>query len=86
MKQLGLTDEDAAEIGRAFMERLPDDFHWDECPTEYVTLLQDAADDSHSIGIRAFARAILHGDEKHQAWLIDAADKFVVGAPLPALP
>lgn len=86
MKQADLTDEDAAAIGRAFMERLPEDFMWGECPTEYVLCLQDACEDSHSIGIRAFARAILHGDEKHRAWLIDAADKFIAGEPLPATP
>lgn len=33
--------------------------------------------------VREFARAILHGDEQHQAWLVEAADSFVAGEPLP---
>lgn len=42
-----------------------------------------------------FANAILHGDDEHRAWLIDAADAFVKGstvpkpritAPMPAAP
>lgn len=41
MKQTNLTDEDAAAIGRALMEKLPESFMWDECPTEYVTVLRN---------------------------------------------
>lgn len=29
--------EDMANIGRALMERLPKDYHWNDCPTEIVT-------------------------------------------------
>ncbi len=30
-----------------------------------------------------FAKAILHGDEVHRAWLLEAAEAFVSGKPLP---
>jgi hypothetical protein len=33
----------------------------------------------------AFARAVLHGDEEHRAWLMEAAEAFVEGRPLPAV-
>lgn len=46
MKQTDLTDEDAAAIGRAFMEKLPEDYCWAECPTEYVTMLENRIDDA----------------------------------------
>lgn len=36
--------------------------------------------------IRLFAAAILHGDLKHRAWLIDAAEAFVAGNAVPAPP
>lgn len=31
----------------------------------------------------AFARAILHGDMEHRGWLLEAADAFVAGMPIP---
>ena len=46
MKQTELTDEDAAAIGRAFMEKLPEGFSWAECPTEYVTVLRNGLFDA----------------------------------------
>src|SRR6185312_8080220 len=33
-----LTDEDAAEIGRAFMERLPAGYSWSDSHAEYLTV------------------------------------------------
>lgn len=30
-----------------------------------------------------FAKAVLHGDEEHQAWLTEAAECWVAGKPLP---
>lgn len=33
--------------------------------------------------IRTFATAILHGDDEHRAWLLEAAEAFVSGNPLP---
>lgn len=33
-------------------------------------------------GVRDFARAILHGDEKHRKWLLDAAESFISGEPI----
>lgn len=41
-------DEDMANIGRAFMEKLPKDYSWCECPTEYVTELQNQLFDASS--------------------------------------
>lgn len=41
MKQTDLTDEDAAAIGRAFMAKLPEGYSWGQCPTEYVTGLEN---------------------------------------------
>ena len=36
MKQVDLCDADAADIGRAFMAKLPERFSWGECPTEFL--------------------------------------------------
>lgn len=33
--------------------------------------------------VRAFAMAILHGDEEHQAWLIEAANRWIEGKDMP---
>jgi hypothetical protein len=33
--------------------------------------------------IREFARAILHGDADHRQWLLDAAEAFIEGRPIP---
>lgn len=33
--------------------------------------------------VEEFARAILHGDKAHRAWLLDAAKKFAAGEPMP---
>lgn len=33
--------------------------------------------------VRKFARAILHGDEVHKEWLLEAAEAFIAGEPLP---
>lgn len=35
-----------------------------------------ALHDAHAKGALEFARAILHGDEKHRAWLLRAAEEF----------
>lgn len=34
--------------------------------------------------IRNFARSILHGDDEHRKWLLEAAEAFVTGEALPA--
>lgn len=36
-------------------------------------------------GVKAFARAVLHGNQEHQDWLIAAADAWVAGEPLPKI-
>ena len=33
--------------------------------------------------ILRFTEAILHGDEEHQAWLLEAAQCFIEGKPIP---
>lgn len=33
--------------------------------------------------IRAFANAILHGDEWHKAWLLAAAEAYISGEDIP---
>ena len=45
-RPLEMTNADAAEVGRAFMGKLPDDFDWNVCPTEYVIALIDARDEA----------------------------------------
>lgn len=35
-------------------------------------------------GIRQFALAILHGDNDHREWLLEAAEAFITGKPMPA--
>ncbi len=37
-------------------------------------------------GIREFATAILHGDQAHKDWLLDAAEAFVAGKRVPKPP
>ena len=34
-------------------------------------------------GVKEFALAVLHGDDIHRAWLIEAAECFTNGQPLP---
>jgi hypothetical protein len=29
--------------------------------------------------VREFAQAVLHGDDEHRAWLMEAADAFIAG-------
>lgn len=38
---------------------------------------------SASEAVMAFAKAVLHGDDAHRRWLLDAADAFVNRRPLP---
>lgn len=38
------------------------------------------------VAVQDFANKILHGDEKHRAWLIEAAQCFAAGKPLPFPP
>jgi hypothetical protein len=33
--------------------------------------------------IRRFAQAVLHGDEEHRAWLVEAAEAFIAGERMP---
>lgn len=33
----------------------------------------------------SFARAVQHGDDEHRRWLMEAAEAFVAGKPLPAV-
>src|SRR3712207_4499958 len=44
-----------------------------------------AAYDAGGIGdaVREFAQAALHGDDEHRAWLMEAAEAFVAGKPVP---
>jgi hypothetical protein len=45
---------------------------------------QDAAlVQSDAEPVRAFAKAVLHGDNEHKAWLLEAAEAFIEGKPLP---
>lgn len=36
-----------------------------------------------ALGVREFANAILHGDDEHRAWLLEAAEAFIAGTSLP---
>lgn len=36
--------------------------------------------------VRRFAQAILHGDAEHREWLLEAAELFAEGEPLPPPP
>lgn len=33
--------------------------------------------------VTAFAASIMHGSDEHKAWLMEAADSFAAGEPLP---
>lgn len=33
--------------------------------------------------VLAFARAVLHGNAQHRKWLMEAAEAFIKGIPLP---
>jgi hypothetical protein len=39
---------------------------------------------SNAEPVRAFAKAVLHGDDEHKAWLLEASEAFIAGEPLPA--
>lgn len=39
--------------------------------------------DAERVGLREFAKAILHGDDDHRAWLTEAAEAFISGDPMP---
>lgn len=47
---------------------------WNEAPAQC---------DAKSAAVLNFARAILHGDDVHRQWLLEAAQAFVTGEPLP---
>jgi len=34
--------------------------------------------------VMEFAKAILHGDEEHKEWLLEAAESFIKGQEIPA--
>jgi hypothetical protein len=36
-----------------------------------------------AIFIRGFAKAILHGSDLHRQWLLEAAEAYIKGDPLP---
>lgn len=40
-----VTDDDATEIGRQFMQRLPEGYCWNISPIEYLTQIIDERDD-----------------------------------------
>ncbi len=33
--------------------------------------------------IRLFAKLVLHGDDEHRGWLLEAAERFIAGEPMP---
>jgi hypothetical protein len=39
--------------------------------------------DADRDAVRSFARAILHGDDEHKAWLLEASERFLAGLPVP---
>ena len=41
MNQINLESKDAENVGREFMKKLPPNYSWSECPTEYVVSLED---------------------------------------------
>jgi len=47
------------------------------------TLHEALLEPSPAESVRAFAKAIQHGDETHRRWLLAAADAFVKRRPLP---
>jgi hypothetical protein len=48
-----------------------------------VENLRAALEQSDAEPVRVFAKAVLHGDGEHKAWLIEAAEAFIAGKPLP---
>lgn len=51
--------------------------------SENTNAAPDKAGDREG-AIREFAKAILHGDDEHQSWLLEAAHAFIVGDPMPS--
>jgi hypothetical protein len=39
---------------------------------------------AQSFAVTAFAKAVLHGDDEHREWLLEAAQEWNAGRPLPA--
>lgn len=48
-----------------------------------LPLIDGALVQSDAEVVRAFAKAMLHGDDEHKAWLLEAAEAFIAGNPLP---
>jgi len=56
MQLNNMTDEEAAQIGRAFMARLPDGFQWILCPTEYLVIRQEEITDWRQLALQQHAQ------------------------------
>jgi hypothetical protein len=55
------TLRDKAAIGEAFLAKVPADFTWSECPTEYVTHLQDHV---HELEVAALAETTARAEAR----------------------
>lgn len=67
-----MTDEDAANIGRALMERLPKGYSWSNCPTEIVTDLQNEIHDLKELLREAVKIVHCHARNIDKDWLMRA--------------
>lgn len=53
---------------------------------QFAVALQAAADEAEGLAraeVRKFATAVLHGDDEHRAWLMEAAEAWERGDPVP---
>jgi hypothetical protein len=57
---------------------------WADKAADEIERLAAALAQSDAEPVQAFAKAVLHGDDEHKAWLLEAAGAFIAGNPLPA--
>lgn len=56
---------------------------WQAKARAALTAAAQAGKDEWRLKVLEFANAILHGDDEHRAWLVEAADYFVKGGKVP---
>lgn len=60
--------------------------HWHPCPLHRNALSPEEAASIARSAVIGFAKAILHGDDAHRAWLKAAAESFTDHATVPPVP
>jgi hypothetical protein len=57
--------------------RVQETFDWEGEAEVLANKVEDLVEKTRAESVRSFAQAILHGDERHRAWLLQAAEDWV---------